>query len=155
MLSSFFSYLGPTAKIRRKDIENPESLIPRIKCQLMHPLITLWVMLSFVTSPVMITHLIMYSDVYVVPHWLENCCRKFDDYPIQWIQQRLSNMSFVLLRLLKGTVLFKSSTYIFTRYIEIQHCIKSCACCMKDIVPLSCNVLPILAMLCVCRIMLS
>ena len=39
MLSSLFSYLNPTDKIRRKDIENPESFVPRIKCQFLHVLI--------------------------------------------------------------------------------------------------------------------
>lgn len=79
----------------------------------MHVLITLWVIQCVVICQKSCDHYhapYMYSGVYVVPQWLENCFRKFDDYPIEWTQQRLSNMSFVLLRLSKGTVL-NSSMY--------------------------------------------
>ena len=56
----------------------------------------------------------VYSDVYVVPQWIENCFRKFDDYPIQWTQQRLSNMFFVLSSLLKSTALTHTATYSYS-----------------------------------------
>ena len=56
----------------------------------------------------------VYSDVYVVPQWIENCFRKFDDYPIQWTQQRLSNMFFVLSSLLKSTALAHTATYSYS-----------------------------------------